>query len=95
MPPSLPIRPKASTAIVLMDLCSRSERVRADVALAIHETVGSKVIFINGSKDQIAVARIPREHPTAVLFKPISGHQLGNAIAAARVGLPETGRRKI
>jgi two-component system, response regulator PdtaR len=75
-------RPK----IVLMDVRLRGELDGVDAALAIHESVGSKVIFITGSKDPSTSARIQLDHPSAVLFKPVSDRQLKAAVRAALAG---------
>jgi two-component system, response regulator PdtaR len=72
-------RPK----LVLMDMRLRGERDGVDAAIAIHETVGSKVIFITGSQEPKTVARIQLSQPTGVLFKPFSGVGLRTAIATA------------
>lgn len=54
-----------------------------DAALAIHEQVGSKVIFVTGSREPSTMARIEQDHPAGVLFKPIFGRQLQNAVHKA------------
>ncbi len=69
--------------IVLMDVRLRGEEDGVDAALAIHETTGSKVIFITGSREPATMARIELDHATAVLFKPIYGQQLRVAVDAA------------
>jgi CheY-like chemotaxis protein len=70
-------------SIVLMDMRLRGEKDGVDAALAIHESVGSKVIFITGSNEPQAMARIELGHPAAVLLKPISNRQLQSAIEDA------------
>ena len=75
-------RPK----LVLMDVRLRGDLDGVDAAFAIHELVGSKVIFITGSKDPATAARIQRDHPAAVLFKPVSDRQLMTAISGAMLG---------
>jgi CheY-like chemotaxis protein len=74
-------------AIVLMDVRLRGHADGVDAALAIHDSVGSKVIFITGSREQKTLDRIDQDHPFAVLFKPISERQLqatvGEAMQAA------------
>ena len=50
-------RPK----VILMDVRLRGQQDGVDAALAIHEQVGSKVIFITGSKDATTAARIHRD----------------------------------
>ena len=69
--------------IVLMDVRLRGEEDGVDAALAIHESTGSKVIFITGSREPATMARIELDHATAVLFKPIYGQQLRIAVDAA------------
>ncbi len=69
--------------LVLMDMRLRGDRDGVDAALIIHQSVGSKVIFITGSKEKATIDRIQMDHPAAVLFKPVSDRQLQNAIRAA------------
>jgi len=61
----------------------RGEKDGVDAALAIHENVGSKVIFITGSREQSTIDRIYQDHPAGVLFKPVSDRQLRLAIGTA------------
>jgi DNA-binding NarL/FixJ family response regulator len=63
-------------AIILMDVRLRGARDGVDAAQAIYDSVGSKIIFITGSRDQKTIDRIDQDHPFAVLFKPISDKQL-------------------
>lgn len=70
-------------AVVLMDMRLRGERDGVDAALAIHKDVGSKVIFITGSREQATIDRIALDHPAGVLFKPVSDRQLRVAIETA------------
>jgi DNA-binding NarL/FixJ family response regulator len=74
-------------AIILMDMRLRGDKDGVDAALAIHDTVGSRIIFITGSREQATIDRISLDHPFALLFKPISDRQLqatvSNAIEAA------------
>ncbi|HET6969939.1 MAG TPA: response regulator [Phenylobacterium sp.] len=67
-------------AVVLMDVRLGGDKDGVDAALVIHAAVGSKVIFITGSREPTTLARIERDHPAAVLFKPISDWQLRQAI---------------
>jgi CheY-like chemotaxis protein len=69
--------------VVLMDVRLRGEMDGVDAAIAIHEKVGSRVIFITGSMEPSTTARIQMDHPTAVLFKPVSVHQLRVTVTAA------------
>ncbi len=74
---------KYRPSIVLMDMRLMGQKDGVDAALAIHETVGSKVIFITGSREPATVARIHLDHPSAVLFKPVTDEELRSAIDAA------------
>lgn len=73
-------RPK----VVLMDMRLRGEGDGVDASLAIYDTVGSKVIFVTGSREPSTVQRIESDHPSAILFKPVSQDQLAAAVNAAR-----------
>lgn len=66
--------------LVLMDMRLKGERDGVDAALAIHEQVGSKVIFITGSREQATIERIGLDHAAATLFKPVSPFQLRRTI---------------
>jgi CheY-like chemotaxis protein len=70
-------------AVVLMDVRLRGVRDGVDAALEIHESLGSKMIFITGSSEPRTRARIELDHPTATLFKPVSDRQLRGAIEDA------------
>ncbi len=72
--------------VVLMDMRLDGAKDGVDAALVIHEELGSKVIFITGSQDPSTVVRISQDHPSAILFKPVSNLQLRTAIEAA-IGL--------
>lgn len=74
---------KYRPSIVLMDVRLQGEKDGVDAALAIHATVGSRVIFITGSREPATMARIQLDHPAAVLFKPVSDRQLRLAIETA------------
>lgn len=65
-----------SPAIVLMDVRLRGKKDGVDAAQAIHDSVGSKIIFITGSREQTTIDRISQDHPFATLFKPVSERQL-------------------
>jgi DNA-binding NarL/FixJ family response regulator len=64
-------------AVVLMDVRLAGEQDGIDAALAIHATVGSKVIFVTGSREPATLDRIQ------LLFKPVTDRQLREAIDAA------------
>lgn len=70
-------------AVILMDVRLKGDEDGVDAALEIHRTVGSKVIFITGSREPATMARIQLDHPAGVLFKPIYGQQLRIAIEQA------------
>jgi AmiR/NasT family two-component response regulator len=70
-------------ALVLMDVRLKGDADGVDAALAIHRAVGSKVIFITGSREPANVERMRLDHATAVLFKPIYGRTLETAVEAA------------
>ena len=72
-------RPK----LVLMDVRLRGVKDGVDAAMAIHETVGSKVVFITGSREPATLVRIQADHPAGILFKPVSDLQFRAAVAAA------------
>jgi len=67
--------------LVLMDVRLQGDADGVDAALAIHDHVGSKVIFVTGSREPATLDRIELDHPSAVLFKPVSDRQLQTAIA--------------
>ena len=69
--------------LVLMDMRLLGDKDGVDAALEINATVGSKVIFITGSREQSTMERIALDHPSAVLFKPVSDQQLVSAVNAA------------
>ena len=66
--------------LVLMDMRLKGEGDGVDAALAIHAHVGSKVIFITGSREQATIDRIALDHAAATLFKPVSPFQLRRTI---------------
>jgi DNA-binding NarL/FixJ family response regulator len=70
-------------AVVLMDMRLRGEKDGVDAALAIHATVGSKVIFLTGSREEKTIHRINTDHPFALLFKPVSDQELQKTIMEA------------
>jgi CheY-like chemotaxis protein len=74
---------KHRPAVVLMDLRLRGDKDGVDAARAIHETVGSKVIFTAGSREPATIERINSDYPFAVLFKPISDRELESTVADA------------
>jgi DNA-binding NarL/FixJ family response regulator len=75
-------------AVVLMDMRLRGEGDGVDAAISIHEAVGSRVIFITGSREQATIDRIDSDHPFATLFKPVSDELLKATITRALAGRP-------
>lgn len=69
--------------VVLMDVRLRGQSDGVDAAIAIHQQVGSRIIFITGSKEPATTARIQLGHPWAVLFKPVPDARLQAAVRAA------------
>ena len=69
--------------IVLMDMRLKGGKDGVDAALEIHAEVGSKVIFVTGSREPSTLERIRQDHPSGILFKPVSGAQLEAAIKEA------------
>lgn len=69
--------------VVLMDMRLRGEKDGVDAALDIHKLVGSRVIFVTGSKEPATVTRIHLDHPHAILFKPVSHRKLESTIQEA------------
>jgi AmiR/NasT family two-component response regulator len=74
---------KFRPSVVLMDMRLQGTKDGVDAALAIHDTVGSKVVFITGSREAETLRRIALDHASAVLFKPVADNQLRNAIKVA------------
>ena len=70
-------------AVVLMDMRLQGDKDGVDASLDIHNSVGSKVIFITGSREPATIERINLDHPAGVLFKPVSDRQLRTAIETA------------
>jgi DNA-binding NarL/FixJ family response regulator len=70
-------------AIILMDVRLRGKKDGVDAAQAIYESVGSKIIFITGSREQETIERIGQDHPFATLFKPVSDRQLETTVSEA------------
>jgi len=69
--------------LVLMDMRLQGDKDGVDAAIAIHDSVGSKVIFVTGSNEPSTRRRIEDDHPAGLLLKPVSDRQLRDAIGAA------------
>jgi DNA-binding NarL/FixJ family response regulator len=72
-------------AVILMDMRLRGIKDGVDAAQAIHESVGSKIIFVTGSREQKTIDRISHDHPFAILFKPVSDGALEVKVSEAMV----------
>lgn len=70
-------------AVVLMDVRLRGERDGVDAAISIRQSVGSKIVFVTGSKEPQTITRMQLGTPSAILFKPVSDRQLHTAIREA------------
>ena len=70
-------------AVILMDMRLRGIKDGVDAAQAIHESVGSKIIFVTGSREQKTIDRIGLDHPFATLFKPVSDGALEIKVSEA------------
>lgn len=76
--------------LVLMDVRLQGERDGIQASEDICQQVGSKVIFITGSREPATLERIENRHPAAVLFKPVSEGQLGSAVQKVLKEAPST-----
>jgi DNA-binding NarL/FixJ family response regulator len=72
-------------AVILMDMRLRGIKDGVDAAQAIHESIGSKIIFVTGSREQKTIDRIGHDHPFAILFKPVSDGALEIKVSEAMV----------
>jgi CheY-like chemotaxis protein len=70
-------------AVILLDMRLSGEKDGADAAQAIRESVGSKLIYITGSREQQTIDRIDLDSAFAILFKPISRRQLETTVSKA------------
>jgi DNA-binding NarL/FixJ family response regulator len=70
-------------AVILMDMRLRGAKDGVDAAQAIYESVGSKIIFVTGSREQKTIDRIGLDHPFATLFKPVSDGALELKVSEA------------
>jgi CheY-like chemotaxis protein len=70
-------------SLVLMDFRLKGVEDGVDASIAIYKEIGSKIIFITGSKEPMTLDRIKLGHATAVLTKPLFGRQLQAAVELA------------
>ncbi len=73
-----------SPDVILMDIRLNGTGDGVDAALRIHDR-GMKpaVIFVTGSSEPQALARIEKDHPAGVVFKPAAFNEIERAIRAA------------
>jgi response regulator of citrate/malate metabolism len=69
--------------LVLMDNRLKGKDDGVTAAIAIHRRVGSKLVFITGSRDPRTLERMALHHATDVLFKPLYSGQLRQAVESA------------
>ena len=68
--------------LVLMDVRLDGPSDGVDAALAIQQSVGSKIIFITGSRDEPTLDRVKAARAARVLFKPLASRELQEAVTA-------------
>jgi DNA-binding NarL/FixJ family response regulator len=73
---------KHNPTFILMDVRLKGTRDGVDAALDIHEQVGSRVIFVTGSREPETIDRIEKDHAAAMLFKPVTSLMLKKTIDA-------------
>jgi two-component system, response regulator PdtaR len=73
-----------SPDVILMDLRLRGAEDGVDAACRIHaQGMNPAVIFLTGSAEPQAIARIQQDHPASVIFKPAAFNEIERAIQAA------------
>lgn len=78
---------EAEPDIILMDVRLKGPGDGVDAAHRIHARgISSAVIFVTGSREPATLARIHADHPSGLLFKPVSGREIDQAIQAAVSG---------
>lgn len=70
--------------LILMDVRLRGDRDGVDAAMAVESQLPqTKIIFLTGSREDRTIERIRRDHPDAILYKPVAPEALKAAIIAA------------
>jgi CheY-like chemotaxis protein len=69
--------------LVLMDVRLKGQQDGIDAAAAIHQAIGSQIIYITGSREPAVQERIAKIHPAPILFKPVRFDQLKKAVLQA------------
>jgi DNA-binding NarL/FixJ family response regulator len=77
-------RERPALALIDVDLPGAGDGV--DAAIALHKAVGTEVIFLSGRRDAKTLERIAEDHPTMILFKPVTGAELQTAVLSVRRG---------
>jgi DNA-binding NarL/FixJ family response regulator len=68
--------------VVLMDVRLRGEGDGVDAASAIEREIPEvRIIFVTGSREPATTARIEKDHPAAILYKPLASEVLRTTIA--------------
>lgn len=67
--------------VILMDIRLKGEADGVDAAQQIHAgQYGSKIIFVTASREPATLERIEKDHPAAVLFKPVAPEEVDRRI---------------
>lgn len=82
-PAAIALADETRPKVVLMDVRLRGEMDGVDAAVAIRARVGSRIIFITGSREPATAVRTQADLPTTVLFKPVSDRQVQAAVREA------------
>ncbi|MEA2737546.1 MAG: two-component system, response regulator PdtaR [Acetobacteraceae bacterium] len=69
-----------SPRLVLMDIRLKGQKDGIEAAVAIRRETGAPVIFVTGSGEAATLARLERDHPAPVLYKPVRFDQLRKAV---------------
>jgi DNA-binding NarL/FixJ family response regulator len=80
---ALTLAVKFQPRLVLMDVRLKGEKDGIDAAVAIHKAVGSRIIYITGSREPAVQQRIAQIYPAPILFKPVRFDQLKKAVLQA------------
>ncbi len=69
--------------IVLMDVSLNGSVDGVEAATTIRQLVGTRVIFLTGSREPATVKRIEADHTAILLYKPIHFNQLRKVVMEA------------
>lgn len=73
--------------VILMDVRLRDDDDGIEAASEIRRELGSRIIFLTGSREQATIDRIAGQQPEATLFKPVTSHQLRRILAGVASGV--------